>query len=137
MTRIGLGKEGTVSPSVPKVAVVGPPRSYECANQKRVADHEIDLVSRITAMKRIHKAYPVTGAIPTAAAMKIEGSVVEEVARGLKADEVRIGHPSGIIRVESKTRCDGSRLVFESCIIGRTARMLMDGVAFIPDPSIF
>ena len=133
MTGIGMTADGHVSPSVPKVAVVSTPASYEGINQKRVAARDIDLVSRITAMKQIHKAYPVTGAIPTSAAARIEGSVVEEVARHQKGEQVRIGHPSGILRAESKIRKDGREWVFESCIIGRTARMLIDGIACIPD----
>ena len=133
MTRIGLSPDGRVSPSVPKVAVVGSPESYEGINRKKVGAHEINLVSRITAMRKIHKAYPVTGAIPTAAAAKIEGSVVHEVVQNLAGNEVRIGHPSGIMRVETRLRKDGSQFIFESCTIGRTARLLMDGIAYVPE----
>lgn len=135
MTSIGLSADGRISPSVPKVAIVRSPRSYKGINGKEVVAQEMNLVSRITAMGKIHKAYPVTGAIPTAAAAKIEGSVVQEVVWDLEGDEVKIGHPSGTMVVESKLKMDGSRLIFESCTIGRTARMIMEGVTYLPEHS--
>lgn len=132
MVNVGLTIGGEVSPSVPKVAVVCPPAPYEAMNGKKIGAHEIHLISKITAMKKIHKAYPITGAIATAAAAKIEGSVVQEVSRNLEGDEVRIGHPAGMMTVEARWRKDASQIIFDSCTIGRTARMLMDGVAYIP-----
>ena len=133
MTSIGLKADGTVSPSVPKVAIVTSPASYETINGKKVGAQEMNLVSRITAMGKIHKAYPVTGAIPTAAAARMEGSVVCDVVRDLEGNEVSIGHPSGVMVVGSTLRREGAQFIYESCIIGRTARVLMEGVAYIPD----
>ena len=68
---------------------------------KSVDAAEIDLVARIMSMGKLHRSYSITGAICTAGAACVEGTVVFEMLRGLR-DELRIGHPSGIINVVAK-----------------------------------
>ncbi len=121
------------SPSVPKVAFVAPPASYETVAGEAVNESEIDLVSRIMSMQKAHKAYAVTGAICTAAAAAIEGTVVNEVLRLTPGKEVRIGHAGGTIAVETQVEVRGSEIVLMRSALGRTARRIMEGFVYVPE----
>jgi len=82
-------------------------------------------------MQRPHKALAVTGAVCTAVASAVPGSIVAE-AIGKPVTDVRLGHPSGVLRVASRTRRDANGgIVIESAEIERTARLIMEGSLFI------
>jgi hypothetical protein len=84
------------------------------------------------AMGRMHKAFAITAAIPTAAASKIPGSVVHALCRS-SSSTVRIGHPSGIMTVGITTRGENKNFHLSEVVVGRTARKLMDGLVFLPE----
>ena len=90
-----------LSPDVPKLAFIAPPSDYAPGDDAdMIKSGSIDLVSRIVSSQNFHKAYAVTGAIATAAAAAVPGSVVAEaIGRNLEAGvkQLRIGHPSGIL----------------------------------------
>lgn len=138
--RIGIINESDdatlVSPDVPKLAIVGPPVTYCCdASSSEVVSDSIDLVGRIISSQKYHKAFAVTGAIATAAAASIAGSVVHEAVGGGSADgsiEVRIGHPSGVLACEVETRTVSGKHSIASATIKRTARRVSQGTVFIP-----
>jgi 2-methylaconitate cis-trans-isomerase PrpF len=138
--RIGVIDEvadaATASPDVPKLAIVGPPVTYRCdASSTEVSPDCIDLVGRIISSQKYHKAYAVTGAIATAAAASIAGSVVHE-AVGEASDDgrfrVRIGHPSGVLGCEVETRSVAGKHDIASATIVRTARRVSEGIVFVP-----
>ena len=124
------------TPDVPKLAIVGPAVSYRCdASSTEVASESIDLVSRIVSSQKYHKAYAVTGAIATAAAATIEGSTVYEAVGGCMGtglQEVRIGHPSGVMACEVENRTSAGNHDIARARIRRTARQVMQGTVFVP-----
>jgi len=126
----------SLSPDVPKLAIVGPPVGYQCSDSEvNVPAGECDLVSRIISSQKYHKAYAVTGAIATAAAATIDGSTVHEVAgRNGRGDlhEIRIGHPSGVVACAVKTRTLSGKHDIEFARVKRTARRVSEGVVFVP-----
>jgi 2-methylaconitate cis-trans-isomerase PrpF len=121
------------SPSVPKIAFVGPPASYETASGETVQENSIDVVSRIMSMQKAHKAYAVTGAICTAAAASLEGTVVSEVLESFKGDEVRLGHAGGTLSVEISIEDVSGEMVLRRAALGRTARRIMEGYVYVPN----
>ena len=136
--RMGLAKtaeEATDrSPGVPKLALASPPAAYTSTKGSPVAAERVDLVGRIMSMGRLHRSYALTGAICTAVAAQVEGTVVHAVARAGPDGErtVRIGHPAGVIEVGAVvTRQEGTWRA-ERVITGRTARRLMEGYALVP-----
>jgi len=124
-----------VSPAVPKVAFVAPPRPYVTIAGKRVEASDYDLLARTKALAVMHKAYAVTGGICVSAAALIEGTVVNEVAaaRAKETGVVRIGHPSGIsmFAVAVSKKPSGEFELVKSAVIG-TARRVMDGHVYVP-----
>ncbi len=61
------------SPYIPFFAIVSPPADYSCYNGKEIAREEVDIVSRLLFMLKMHKTYPGTGTVCTGAAAKIPG----------------------------------------------------------------
>jgi 2-methylaconitate cis-trans-isomerase PrpF len=120
-----------VSPAVPKLAFVGPPVDYRTAGSGLpVAAGDVDLVGRIISSQSVHKAYAVTGAIATAAAAVVPGSVANRVlGEGWEPAErpLRIGHPSGVIECRIEPEGTGSSLTIRRAGVFRTARRILDG----------
>jgi 2-methylaconitate cis-trans-isomerase PrpF len=119
------------TPAVPKVAVVAPPADYVDSSGRTITAADHDLRGRMLSMGKAHKAYALTGAICTAAAAHIDGTLVNQIvreARGKIPSTLRIGHPAGVIEVEAEVQ-DGELL---KATVIRTARRLMEGFACVP-----
>jgi len=87
-----------ISQAVPKIVFVSEAQTYRSVTGRVIQANEIDLVARFMSMGTLHKAYAVTGAICTAGAAHIGGTVVNEMIQDRRPNEtVRIGHPGGII----------------------------------------
>lgn len=123
----------THSPAVPKVAMVTAPKEYVTSDGSSVRAANVNLVARIMTMQQPHKAYAVTGAICTAAAARIRGTVVNEVFRsGEPPSQVTIGHPSGTITVDVLIEEAPAGLRLQRAALERTARRIMEGTAYVP-----
>lgn len=123
------------SPYVPFIALVEPPQEYvSFATGKKVKQGQMDFVSRLLFMLRMHKAYPITGTVCTGAAARIEGTVVHVAARGSPTEStVRIGHPAGVIEVETEVQSSDSGPILRRASVGRTARRIMEGYIYVPE----
>lgn len=119
----------------PFFAIVSKPADYVCATDGHaVRKEEIDVVSRLSFMLHMHKAYPGTGTTATGAAARIPGTLVHrQLSEAAKQEHVlRIGHPSGIICVDAvgTQQPDGST-TFSRIAYVRTARRIMEGTVYI------
>ncbi|MFQ5851757.1 MAG: 2-methylaconitate cis-trans isomerase PrpF family protein [Candidatus Binatia bacterium] len=124
-----------LSPSVPKIALISPPTAYMTPKGAMDAS-EMDIIARMTALQKLHKAYAVTGAVCLGAAAKIEGTIVNEVFHEVQPTNppaIRIGHPSGVIQVEIEIEKKNGHLELTKAALARTARLLMDGFVYLPD----
>ena len=134
--RLGFVKDpktaAALSPAVPKMTIVATAKDYRTSSGELVRADEIDFLGRMMSMQKTHKSYALTGAVCTAAAAVIEGSVVWGAARpGFDSRNIRIGHPGGIIQagVDKEYGEDGS-LTIPWAYGFRTARLIMSGTAF-------
>jgi 2-methylaconitate cis-trans-isomerase PrpF len=101
-----------------KVAMVCPAQAGDTAG---------DLMVRILNPARTHKACAVSGAICLGAASSVPGSVVARCTTSANLQgALRIRHPAGVLEVT--LHHEGGRLV--ACEVGRSARLLMHGVAW-------
>ncbi|MFH0845675.1 MAG: PrpF domain-containing protein [Pseudomonadota bacterium] len=123
-----------ISQDVPKLAFVSEVQEYRSVTGRIIKKGDIDMVARIMSMGTLHKAYAVTGAICTTGAAKIEGTIVHEMLAksARQSEEVRLGHPGGIIPIGVRIRKDAKGYEYEEAMVGRTARRLMDGYVHIP-----
>lgn len=96
---------------------------------------EVDLVARIISLGRAHGAYPITGAVGTAGAAEIKGTLVREVISPERAGRatIRIGHPSGSVEVKTEFLGEGAECEFLAATVYRTARRIMDGHIYLPE----
>jgi 2-methylaconitate cis-trans-isomerase PrpF len=122
------------SPTVPKMTIVAPPSGYERASGPCVEAEGIDLLGRMMSMQRPHPTYALTGAMCTAAAAVIPGTVVYEVRRkDADPGRLRIGHPGGIMEAGVDYREEPGGPVILRTYGFRTARLLMKGTAYYED----
>jgi 2-methylaconitate cis-trans-isomerase PrpF len=125
-----------MSDSIPKIAFIAAARDYRTLSGSVVTGKSVNMLARVMAMGKMHKAVAITAGIPAAIAAVIPESVVNRVvAKGKPVPqdgEIVIGHPWGMmdVKVDAATENGQPRIV--SCTIGRTARKIMDGKVYIP-----
>jgi 2-methylaconitate isomerase len=121
-------------PSVPKIAFVSQSRPYLQLDGIPREAADVDLVARIMSMGHLHRAYALTGAICTAVATQIPGTLVHEVVteRARTSRMLRLGHPSGVMELSASVHQEGESWYVEKASAARTARRLMEGDIYIP-----
>ena len=81
-------------------------------------------------MGRVHRSYALTGAICTAVAAALPGTVVADVSAS--EGEVHIGHPSGVLPMRAAVERNGGGWTVRVVSGYRTARRLMAGAVLVP-----
>lgn len=116
-----------LSPGIPKLTIVSAPVTHRTSDGEVVNAEDVDLVVRMLSVQRAHHAIAVTGALCTAAAVALPGTIPNDIAPPGTAGVVRIGHPKGVTtsRAEVETGPDGS--VVRTAGVSRTARYVMRG----------
>lgn len=118
----------------PLIFAVAPPISYGATNGQTVAAGDHDLFARSLARFEFSKAYPASGAVGTAVAAGIPGTLVEEAAADLGQAQgiydLRVGHPGGVLRVSAEMQLDAGEITVRKALIGRTARLIMEGTSY-------
>lgn len=120
-----------LSPGIPKIAMVTAPAEYRTSLGEVVGRGDVDVVARIMSVQRAHHAYAMTGALCTAAATTLEGTIPHADAPQ-EPGPVRIGHPKGVTSVRVETRESASGEEIASVAVSRTARRLMRGIIEVP-----
>lgn len=121
----------------PLLFVVGKPRNYHAINGDMIEASGTDLFARSITRTLFSKTYPGSGSIATGVICGIPGTIPVEMFPGGvrpygKPYKVRVGHPSGTLEVEAHLELDQDRKIkVTSANVGRTARVLMEGSAFI------
>ncbi len=122
------------SPAVPKVGFVTGPKSYIEIGGSNVEAEDMDLCVRVISVFKCHKACPLTSASAIAVAAAIKGTLVQKVVSdNMDPNNVRIGHPSGIMTMcpEIEKREEIEKIEVPSVAVQRTARRIMDGTLYI------
>lgn len=134
--KLGLIEDYTRSawetPGIPKMTFVAEADDYVNGDGKEIKKEQIDLLSRMMSMQKTHPSYAMTGAMCTAAAAVVPGSIVNGV---LPADVdtqfIRIGHPGGILECGVDYTENGPCPEIQDTFGFRTANLLMEGTARI------
>lgn len=131
----GDAKEATrLRPATPKIAFVAPAAGYRAASGRAIRPEDIDVVTRIMSMGRLHHALTGTGAIAFAVAAVVPGTVLHDITGTRRAGEdLRLGHPSGVLRVGAQVDERDGRWEVSKAIVSRSARRLMAGEVFVPE----
>jgi methylitaconate Delta-isomerase len=126
-------------PYIPFVAICAPPITYrDWISGHQVHKSSIDLSVRLLFMQKMHKTYPVSGAVCTVAAAKIPGTIANQVARpeSMALGSLRIGHPAGVMVPLGKVTKENGIFMLKEAKVDRTARCLMKGYALIPKSTL-
>ena len=123
-----------ISRVTPMLAFVSEAASYRDATRGVAVDaKDIDLVSRLIFLEKTHSNYAATSIVCTGIAARLPGSVVHDVTRPEAAARptIHIGHPVGIFETESQVEINGDVVTIKRATLGRTARRLAEGRAFL------
>lgn len=116
------------TPGVPKMTIVSCPDSYTTTDGTVIQGSEIDLLSRMMSMQKVHPTYAVTGAMCTAAAAVVPGSIVAQIIRPMQDyHTIRIGHPAGILEVGIEYEPSEREPIVKYTSGIRTANLLLEG----------
>jgi methylitaconate Delta-isomerase len=124
------------SPTRPLIIFVNEPMDYTSfTDGARIKRDDIDLVARSYFMQTMHKTYAGTGAVCTAAAAMIAGTIVNRVcsAGAKEAKVVRIGHPSGTMPAEVDVENTSQGPKVKLVAFGRTSRRILEGFVYVPE----
>lgn len=134
--KLGLCKDYTRSawetPGIPKMTFVAEADDYVTSDGKEIKKEQIDLLSHMMSMQKTHPSYAMTGAMCTAAAAVVPGSIVQQVLpEDADTQFIRIGHPAGVLECGVDYKENGAIPVIDDTFGFRTANLLMEGVAVI------
>ena len=157
----GSAEEAADQPTIPKVAMVGPPAPGAVGRGELGPAEAVDVAVRLISMGRAHRTIAITGAMAAAAAAALPGTVVSEAAAvaadgaGDRAADVvadaagrplqtgndpgpvrtvRIGHPAGVLEVGVEVgRGPDGRWQVPRVTVDRTAREIMRGSVLVPE----
>lgn len=119
------------SPGIPKIALVSNPKSYVDIAKQQVNETDMDICARAYSIFKCHKAIPVTAACGISVAALFEGTLVQELSRKVESKNgIRIGHPSGIMKIFPKVVIEKNDV--QEVGVQRTARRIMDETVYIP-----
>lgn len=130
-----------VAPARPRIAVVSPPADYTTLSGGSLEASSVDLCSRVISMQKTHQSYAVTAAVALGVTARLEGSLVgecvseESASRPEGVATLRIGHPSGLIEVETELHpalSPQGPVEVARGSVGRTARLIMKGFGYVP-----
>lgn len=124
----------TKTAGTPKLVIASPPLDYSDVAGATVRATDMDVCVRVVSVGQAHKACPLTGAVAIGGAAFIDGGILQScLAAPLSGTTVRIGHPSGVMKVyvDYERRKDG--ISFGGIAGQRTARKIMDGFVYVRD----
>ncbi|WP_319530126.1 PrpF domain-containing protein [uncultured Cohaesibacter sp.] len=117
----------------PLIFAVAPPCDYVSNNGTLVKASDYDLFSRSLSRFEFSKAYPGSGAAGTSVAAGIPGNLAADAAGDIGQSNgvfaIRVGHPGGVLEVAAEVDTSAGIKVSKA-LIGRTARLLMEGKAY-------
>jgi 2-methylaconitate cis-trans-isomerase PrpF len=121
----------TISPGVPKLTVVSAAQDYKTVSGSQIQGKDYDLSVRMMSMQKAHKTIALTGALCTAAACVVEGTIPNRIlgAEAVK-NNLKLGHGDGIIDVSIKYEKNEKGIIINSVSSHRTARKIMTGTVY-------
>lgn len=120
------------SPAVPKVGFTTSPKSYTEIGGTQVNAEDMDICARVISVFKCHKACPLISASSIAVAAALDGTMVKKImGDGVDTENVRIGHPSGIMTMCPEVVVKDSEAEVPAVAVQRTARRIMDGNVYV------
>ena len=128
----GSGEARTISPAVPKIAMVDRPCSYRSGSGEPIEAGAYHLRAVTMSMGKVHRSYAITGAICAAVAGSLDGTIVRQMTNaGGDSATIKLGHPSGVMELQVDLQQTGKGICVSKVTVFRTARRLMEGFVLV------
>jgi 2-methylaconitate cis-trans-isomerase PrpF len=133
---MGIGKDAADAArkkTVPFVGFVSAPQDAQSLSGEAIKGGSVDLTGRVISNGQPHRALPLTVSLCMAVAARIEGSIVNQVAR-LNSNpdaEIRIAMPSGVLVVAASVKKVNGAWQAEQGGFYRTQRRLFEGFVLV------
>jgi 2-methylaconitate cis-trans-isomerase PrpF len=119
--------------TIPYLGIVSQAQAAHTLSGELIAPEGVDMTLRFLAGGRVHRAVPLTTALCTAVAARIEGTLVHPLAAQVPTDRpLRLSTPSGVINADARVERRDSRWHASSGSFFRTARPLFEGHVLVP-----
>ena len=115
--------------SLPLIAWVAPARDSIDLSGVSIAADSVHLCVRMLSDGQPHRALPMTGAVCTAVAARVEGGLVNQCAVPTSGP-MRLAMPSGVIQVDAEFGGEATNLRALRGSVYRSARRLFEGRVF-------
>jgi 2-methylaconitate isomerase len=128
--RVAVGLAADIveaSQRLPMIAVVSPPKDAPTLSGQTVPEAVSDLCIRMLSSGQPHRALPGTGAIATAVAMQVPGTIAQRLARTRAGPARTVAMPSGPLTIEATVENGLQGPVAIAAVVQRTARRLFEG----------
>src|SRR5450759_1014161 len=133
---MGIGRDpadAARKKTVPFVGFVSAPQDAQSLSGEAIKGGSVDLTGRVISNGQPHRALPLTVSLCMAVAARIEGSIVNQVAR-LNSNpdaEIRIAMPSGVLVVAASVKKVNGAWQAEQGGFYRTQRRLFEGFVLV------
>jgi hypothetical protein len=126
-------EEAAKRATVPFVGFVSGPQEGKTLTGDRIEAGGVDLTARMMSNGQPHRALPLTCTLCLAVAARVEGTVVNEVARPAPNPEaeIRIGMPSGVLTAAASVRKLEGQWHAEQGAFYRTQRRMFEGKVLV------
>jgi 2-methylaconitate cis-trans-isomerase PrpF len=126
-------EEAAKRATVPFVGFVSGPQEAKTLTGERIEAGGVDLTARMMSSGQPHRALPLTCTLCLAVAARVEGTVVNELARPAQSAEaeIRIGMPSGVLTAAASVRKLEGQWHAEQGAFFRTQRRMFDGHVYV------
>jgi hypothetical protein len=118
---------------VPFIGFVSGPQDAVTLTGEKLNAADVDLTGRIISNGQPHRALPLTASLCMAVAARLEGSVVNQLARNSQQADapIRIAMPSGVLTVAASVHKHNGDWFAEQGAFYRTQRRLFDGYVYV------
>ena len=117
--------------SLPLIALVSSPADAPLLSGVVLGAAQADILVRMMSAGQPHRAVPLTGALCLAVACRIPDSLPAQMVVTTTPDQdIRIGHPSGVIVVAANVELEGDKVQARHASAYRTARRLFKGEVY-------
>lgn len=115
---------------IPMIAFVSGPQAAVTLSGERIAAADADLTVRMISNGQPHRALPVTGALCTAVAASLPGTLVHQLRGAGAGDPIRLAMPSGVLSVGAEVVAGANGWNATRGSFYRTARRLFEGSVY-------
>ncbi|GAA4334409.1 2-methylaconitate cis-trans isomerase PrpF [Pigmentiphaga soli] len=134
--RMGLARdeaEAAAKTAIPFIGFVAPASDFTTLSGQTIPGGSVDLIARVISNGQPHRALPLGVSMCMAVTARITGTIVQQATRAPDGpnDDLRIGMPSGILKVAAEVVQENGQWHVRRGGFYRTQRRLFEGTLLV------